>query len=204
MTRQGREHEPEWTALAAPAGARIEVRAPAVGLWREAPAPGSLVRPGDTVGRLEVLGVLYRLVAPAGVHGVVMTPAAEDRARQPVSYGQVLLVLDPEVAAGVAHEDAARSSGSAMASGATAAEGPVFRAPSSGRFYSRPGPGRPPFVQPGDEIAVGQTVCMLEVMKTFHRVTFGGKGLPERARVVAVVPVDDTELAAGDIILVLE
>jgi acetyl-CoA carboxylase biotin carboxyl carrier protein len=206
MTRRhGREHEPEITALAAPSGTRIEVRAPAVGLWREAPVPGTLVRPGDTIGRLEVLGVLHRLVAPAAGHGIVVPapgpahgPAQDEaRARRPVEHGQLLLVLDPEAAAGVAAEDAAAAEGPA------ATEGPVFRAPTSGRFYSRPGPDRPPFVQPGDEIAVGQTVCLLEVMKTFHRVTYGGKGLPERARVQAVLPREESDLNAGDVILVL-
>jgi acetyl-CoA carboxylase biotin carboxyl carrier protein len=202
MTRRhGREHEPEMTALAAPAGTRIEVRAPAVGLWREAPLPGTLVRPGDTIGRLEVLGVLHRLIAPAAGHGIVVPAPGqaqdEARARRPVEHGQLLLVLDPEAAAGVAAEDAAAAEGPA------ATEGPVFRAPTSGRFYSRPGPDRPPFVQPGDEIAVGQTVCLLEVMKTFHRVTYGGKGLPERARVQAVLPREEADLNAGDVILVL-
>jgi acetyl-CoA carboxylase biotin carboxyl carrier protein len=204
MTRHGREHEPELTALATPAttpGTRIEVRAPAVGLWREAPAPGTLVRPGDAIGRLEVLGVLHRLVAPAAGHGIVVPapgPAQDEaRSRRAVDHGQLLLVLDPEAAAGVAAEDAAAAEGPA------ATEGPVFRAPTSGRFYSRPGPDRPPFVQPGEEIAVGQTVCLLEVMKTFHRVTYGGKGLPERARVQAVLPAEESDLNAGDVILVL-
>jgi acetyl-CoA carboxylase biotin carboxyl carrier protein len=58
-------------------------------------------------------------------------------------------------------------------------------------------------VQPGDELTVGQTVCLLEVMKTFHRVTYGGKGLPERARVQSVLPAEESDLNAGDIILVL-
>lgn len=194
----GREFEPEMTALVAPAGQRIEVRAPAVGLWREAPAPGTLVRPGDAIGRLEVLGVLHRVIAPAHARGMVVAAADETSARQLLGYGQTMLVLDPEAAAGVAAEDAAATEI------AGAAEGPVFRAPTSGRFYSRPGPDRPAFVQAGDEISVGQTVCLLEVMKTFNRVTYGGKGLPERARVKAVVPADEADLAAGDVILVLE
>jgi acetyl-CoA carboxylase biotin carboxyl carrier protein len=203
--REGREHEPEMTALAAPAapeGKRIEVRAPAVGLWREAPAPGTLVRPGDTIGRLEVLGVLHRLIAPVEAHGIVVAQDAERAhtgapARRAVEHGQLMLVLDPDAAADVVSEDAAAAEGPA------ATEGPVFRAPTSGRFYARPGPDRPPFVQPGDELTVGQTVCLLEVMKTFHRVTYGGKGLPERARVQSVLPAEESDLNAGDIILVL-
>lgn len=196
--RTGREYEPEMTALAVPVDGRIEVRAPAVGLWREAPAPGTLVRPGDAIGRIEVLGVLHRVIAPAHARGIVVAPADEIPARQALGHGQAMLVLDPEAAAGVVAEDAA------VVEAGTAAEGPVFRAPTSGRFYGRPGPDRPAFVEVGDEITVGQTVCLLEVMKTFNRVSYGGKGVPERARVKAVVPADEDDLSAGDVILVLE
>lgn len=209
MTRhQGREHEPHMTALATPSGTRIEVRAPAVGLWREAPPIGSLVRPGDAIGRLEVLGVLHRLIAPAQAHGVVSLPADADAdvdrgqgalARRPLQHGQVMLVLDPEAAAGVA------TGAAAAGEDARAAEsGRVFRAPMSGRFYSRPAPDQPPFVQPGDEVTAGQAVCMIEVMKTFIRVVYGGAGLPERARVRAVPVEDGAEIAAGDVLLALE
>jgi acetyl-CoA carboxylase biotin carboxyl carrier protein len=47
-------------------------------------------------------------------------------------------------------------------------------------------------------------VALLEVMKTFNRVQYGGSGLPERARVLRVVPSDGDDLAAGDAILELE
>ena len=79
-----------------------------------------------------------------------------------------------------------------------------FDAPMSGRFYGRPSPGEPPFVAQGDTVTRGQTVGLLEVMKTFNRVVYGGDGLPERARVIAVVPEDESDLDAGDIILQLE
>lgn len=201
-TRHGREHEPHMTALAAPAGTRIEVRSPGVGLWRDAPPAGSLVRPGDSLGRLEVLGVVHRLIAPAQAHGIVSVPARHEQgelARRPLHHGQVMLVLEPEAAPGTAAAIAAPD----QAAPATE-QGLVFCAPFSGRFYSRSSPDRPPFVQPGDEITVGQPVGLIEVMKTFTRVTYGGKGLPERARVRAVRPADDEELTAGAVILDLE
>jgi acetyl-CoA carboxylase biotin carboxyl carrier protein len=199
MSKQGREHESLITALAAPSGTRVEVRAPAVGLWRDAPPAGSLVRPGDSLGRLEVLGVMHRLIAPAQARGIVTTPAQQELARRPLQHGQVMLVLDPEAAASTATGDAAADQ---AARGAE--QGVVFCAPFSGRFYSRPGPDQPPFVQAGDEIAVGQLVCMIEVMKTFIRITYSGSGLPERARVRAVLPVDGEELTSGSAILALE
>ncbi|WP_428269828.1 hypothetical protein [Haliangium sp.] len=98
-TRSGRLYEPELTALAEAVDGGIEVRAPAVGLWRDAPAPGTLVRPGDPLGRLEVLGVLHKLVAPAHAHGLVL-PAGEhghdDPAQRALGYGAAMLVLDPD------------------------------------------------------------------------------------------------------------
>ena len=43
---------------------KLELLAPGVGLYREAPRRGSLVFPSSRVGRLEVLGQLKPLVAP--------------------------------------------------------------------------------------------------------------------------------------------
>ncbi|HUS63967.1 MAG TPA: biotin/lipoyl-containing protein, partial [Kofleriaceae bacterium] len=79
--------------------------------------------------------------------------------------------------------------------------GLAVRAPSSGRYWGRPAPGKPPFVSVGDELQPGQTVCLLEVMKTFHRVTYGGDGLPARGRVATIAPADGDDLAAGDVII---
>ncbi|MEO0323090.1 MAG: biotin/lipoyl-containing protein, partial [Myxococcota bacterium] len=84
------------------------------------------------------------------------------------------------------------------------AEGLVFRAPLAGRFYARPTPDEPPFVAAGQEIATGATVCLLEVMKTFHRVSYGGLGLPERATVARVLVSDGDDLDEGTPILALE
>jgi acetyl-CoA carboxylase biotin carboxyl carrier protein len=80
----------------------------------------------------------------------------------------------------------------------------AIRAPSSGRFWARPSPDKPSFVSVGDVVTAGQTVCLLEVMKTFHRVTYAGDGLPERARVLAIRPADGDDLAAGDVLVELE
>jgi acetyl-CoA carboxylase biotin carboxyl carrier protein len=37
-----------------------------------------------------------------------------------------------------------------------------------GVFYRSPEPGSPPFVEVGDVVAAGQTLCMLEAMKLFN------------------------------------
>ena len=86
----------------------------------------------------------------------------------------------------------------------TAAGVLVLLAPTSGRFYARPSPDKTPFVAAGDTITTGQTVGLIEVMKTFHRVLYGGEGLPESARIERVVPSDGDDLLAGDPIVELK
>lgn len=43
--------------------------------------------------------------------------------------------------------------------------------PLPGTFYRRPSPGEPPFKGEGDAVAVGDTVGLVEVMKSFTPVT---------------------------------
>ena len=71
-----------------------------------------------------------------------------------------------------------------------APEGLVFRAPLTGRIYFRPSPDEAPFVEVGDVIDRGTTVCLMEAMKSFNRIPYGGELLPERARVVRF-PIED-------------
>jgi acetyl-CoA carboxylase biotin carboxyl carrier protein len=42
------------------------------------------------------------------------------------------------------------------------------------------------------------------VMKTFHRVTYGGPEVPPRARVTALLVADGADVNAGDPLLALE
>jgi biotin carboxyl carrier protein len=51
-----------------------------------------------------------------------------------------------------------------------AAEGALLRSPLVGTYYAAPSPGKSPFVQPGDRVAKGQTVCMIEAMKMMSEV----------------------------------
>ena len=39
-----------------------------------------------------------------------------------------------------------------------------------GTFYVAPGPGEPPFVQVGDEVMAGQTLCIVEAMKLMNEI----------------------------------
>lgn len=207
-SRDGRVYQPELMATARAvdraddeqAGVTVEILAPSPGLWRGAPPPGAVIRPGDPLGELEVLGVLHCVIAPAEAIGaVVATPHTPSAARRALSFGETMLVLDPDAAGQLAAAVERSAGAEAERDGRQA-----FRAPTSGRYYSRPGPDKALFVTVGDELAVGATVCLLEVMKTFNRVTYGGAGLPDPGRVVEIAPDDGDDLAAGDVILYLE
>lgn len=170
----------------------IEILCPAPGLFRPALRSGDVVRGGAVLGQLEVLGRSIGVVAPETARGAVVRVIEPGLARPAADFGAVLYVVDPRASTGGAEAGAAAASGPAI-------EGRVFRAPTSGRFYGRPTPDKPAFVTAGAELAPGATICLLEVMKTFHRVTYGG----EIVRVTAVLVADGADVNAGDPLLAL-
>ena len=46
----------------------------------------------------------------------------------------------------------------------------VITAPMVGTFYASPSPGAKPFVEIGDEIKVGQVLCIIEAMKMMNKI----------------------------------
>ncbi|HTW32202.1 MAG TPA: acetyl-CoA carboxylase biotin carboxyl carrier protein [Candidatus Sulfotelmatobacter sp.] len=46
----------------------------------------------------------------------------------------------------------------------------TVKSPIVGTFYEAPSPGAPPFVKPGDEVAVGQVLCIVEAMKLLNEI----------------------------------
>ena len=196
--QDSRLHPPTMPArLVRLADGKLRLEAPTVGLYRGAPAAGSLVSAGNPIGQLEILGVRHHLVAPAGAAGLVLADDGPRLTRRPVGHGDLLVALDP---------DAGLTSSTTSAAGATqAGHGTlVFRAPTSGRFYTRTAPGKPTLVQVGDTIRGGQAIALIEVMKTFSRLHYGGDGLPDPARVKAILVRDEEDVASGDPLIELE
>lgn len=191
-----RDTTPPLTARLMKGAERPTLLAPSVGVWRDGPDIGTLIRPGLEIGKLEILGVRYAVLAPSGAHGVVVERAEPGRIRAPVSYGDRLLELNPEVSGEVGAADARVAK--------TAEGGLLFRSPMSGRFYRKSAPDKPDFVEVGQVIETGHTVALLEVMKTFNRVVYGGDGLPARAKVARVIPEDGADLDLSDPILEVE
>ncbi len=55
-------------------------------------------------------------------------------------------------------------------------EGVIVPAPMLGTFYRAPGPGEPAFVDVGEEIAVGQTIGIIEAMKIMNEIAAESSG----------------------------
>lgn len=49
-------------------------------------------------------------------------------------------------------------------------DAPAVTAPMPGTFYLRPAPDQAPFVQVGDKVAKGDTLCLLEAMKMMSEI----------------------------------
>lgn len=169
--------------------------APGVGVFRPSVREGDLLGPGQSIGTLDVLGVVHELVVPEGTSGRVARRFGDRAARVAVQHGDPLVTLSTSAAFAESTSDASDAAADAAAL--------RFPAPMSGRFYSRPSPDEPAFVSVGDTVTTGQTIGLLEVMKTFNRLVYQGEGLPVRASVSRIVPTDGDDVVRGDAILLL-
>ncbi len=71
--------------------------------------------------------------------------------------------------------------------------------PMVGVVYLSPEPGQPPFVTPGQTVAVGQTLLLIEAMKTFNMIKAPHAGTVTRILVNTGAPVE-----FGEVLLVIE
>lgn len=63
--------------------------------------------------------------------------------------------------------------------GSSSTEGVLIRAQTPGVFWRSPQPGAPPFVEVGQEIQVGRTLCIIEIMKLMIEVQAKLSGVVE-------------------------
>ncbi len=68
-----------------------------------------------------------------------------------------------------------------------------------GIAYLSAEPGTPPFVTPGQSVAAGQTLLLIEAMKTFNQIKAPRAGVVTRVLVTSGQPVE-----YGEALLVLE
>jgi oxaloacetate decarboxylase alpha subunit len=66
--------------------------------------------------------------------------------------------------------------------------------PMVGVFYRAPEPGKPSFVEIGDVVSVGQTLCLLEAMKLFNELKAESAGIVRGVHVANAQPVEFGQL----------
>ncbi|MGY4706316.1 acetyl-CoA carboxylase biotin carboxyl carrier protein [Candidatus Bipolaricaulota sp. J31] len=66
----------------------------------------------------------------------------------------------------------------------------VIRSPLVGTFWRRPNPDSPPFVEVGDRVEEGQTLCVIESMKVMNEIRADVSGVVEEILVEDGSPVE--------------
>ncbi len=85
---------------------------------------------------------------------------------------------------------AAPASATPAASDTPAPQGHVVHAPMVGTFYRAPSPESPPFVEVGDRVKEGDTLCIIESMKMMNEVKADRSGRIEAILVSNAGPVE--------------
>ena len=93
----------------------------------------------------------------------------------------------------------AASSAPAAAAPAAPARGDTVDSPMVGTVYLRPNPGAEPFVKPGDRVTEGQTLLIVEAMKTMNPIP-----APRAGKVVEILVDDATPVEFGEPLVVIE
>lgn len=120
--------------------------------------------------RLRIARTLTAAAAPAAMHYVQSAPVA-----------------------------AAAPAASAPAPADAASHPGAVPSPMVGTAYLSAEPGAPPFIKVGDTVAAGQTILVVEAMKTFNPIP-----APRAGKVVAILVTDAQPVEYGEPLVILE
>ena len=152
------------------------------------------------MGKLEVDRDLIRelasLLQETGLTEIEI--ADEDRrlrvARQPAPVNVAAAAPAPAAPAASAAAAAPAEAGPSLA-----AHPGALKSPMVGTLYRAPEPGAPPFVEVGDTVRKGQTVAVIEAMKTFNEIPSPRDGVVKQILVENGAPVE-----YGDVLMLIE
>ena len=122
---------------------------------------------------LRKLKTLIDLVSESGISELEVNEG-EDRVRivnagSPAPAGQ-MVYANPAPAMQVAPAASAPVATAPIAEAPAAETGSIARSPMVGTFYRAPNPESPNFVNIGDTVKVGQTLCIIEAMKLLNEI----------------------------------
>ena len=132
---------------------------------------------------LRKLKTLIDLVSESGISELEVTEG-EGKVRivknAPPVYVQPSALYAPQYAQPApmpAGEAPAAAAGAPATPAAAAPQGHVVTSPMVGTFYRAPSPGAEPFVQVGDTVKEGQTICIIEAMKLLNEIESDKSGV---------------------------
>jgi len=126
---------------------------------------------------LRKLKTLIDLVAESGIAEIEVTEG-EDKVRivkytpAPAVAAPAPVAAAPYVAAApvTASPAAAPAAGAVAPAAAEAPKGTLVKSPMVGTFYRSPSPGAKPFVEIGQPVKQGDTLCIIEAMKLLNEI----------------------------------
>ena len=134
---------------------------------------------------LRKLKALIELVQTSGISELEITEGEERvRINRGGMTGMQPMMMQP-MAAPMSVMTAA-----AMPEAAPVEEGHVVKSPMVGTFYRAPSPGAPPFIEVGQSVSDGQTLCIIEAMKLLNEIESDAAGVVKKILVESGQPVE--------------
>jgi oxaloacetate decarboxylase alpha subunit len=148
----------------------------------------TLATGGVDQARAERIRELVRIVQETGIGEIsveeggmrVSIRRTEDREPEPIAAAPLALETD---------EGGEAPAGVPPSNGLVRVEAPMV-----GTFYRAPQPGAPPFVEEGQPVGAGQTLCILEAMKLMNEVKSEVEGVVRAIHVENAQPVEFGQL----------
>jgi len=149
----------------------------------------SLAASGVDQARAERIREVVRIVQESGVGEITI-----DEGGMRVSVRRTPDPIEP-VLASAAGEGPVVEAEEALPAEQPSGDGLIrVEAPMVGTFYRAPQPGAPPFVEEGDAVGPGQTLCILEAMKLMNEVKADAEAVVRAIHVGNAEPVEFGQL----------
>jgi acetyl-CoA carboxylase biotin carboxyl carrier protein len=147
---------------------------------------------------LRKLKKLIDLVEESGIAELEVTEGEEKvKIVKGGGTGKEVVVLSPSAipvsappVQTVAGAPAAPASPAPAAEAPKVLEGHIVKSPMVGTFYRAGAPGAKPFVEVGDTVKVGQTICVIEAMKLMNEIEADKDGVVKAIMVENAQPVE--------------
>jgi len=138
---------------------------------------------------LRKLKKLIDLVQESGIAELEITEGEEKVRILRVGHGGTTMVAMPQAAASPLPAPAAAPAPVAAAA-PEKIEGHIVKSPMVGTFYRSPSPGAKVFVEVGDKVSPGDTLCIIEAMKLLNEIEADQGGTIKEAYVENGQPVE--------------